>query len=201
LASQVDENAFLVLASVYAQLNSENRSWLLELGVRRHPLAAIPVLREGLKDSNEEVVLAALAAIAELGPAKALFSAEVTPLVESSDMRIRIAAIHAGANMLNYSSLLSDESNVELVARVLERYTQEADADPTLIEPLLSSGDWRIRGAASAAFVRLGPAVKPVLHAHALSPNLPERVAATQALVELCDYEWLELNALETLAA
>ena len=133
LAASVDEASFLTLASRFSRLSNENREWLLGLGVQKHPLAAIPVLREGLKDDDPEVVLAALSAISNLGPARTLFAAEVTPLVANSDVRIKIAAIHAGAQSLDYRGLLADESTPELISRVLERYTEEPGADPALM--------------------------------------------------------------------
>jgi|GEM_PF-1198340 len=193
------EEAVTALASAWDALRPADRAWLLGWSASASPLAAIPLLRRGLESSDRETVAAALRTVATFEEGTRLFVALVSPHAQRDDAEIRRLAIQAGATGLDWRKELEISPDPAYTCAVLLRLAEAEGVEAAgALAGLLSHTDWTVRATATEALKGFGAPAVPFLRATLQAAATPEaRVAATAALADLGDVEWLEEHLFE----
>jgi len=197
LLEEQGEAAFQILARRWSSLSARSQQWLLSWGGTRWPAAAVELLASALRSESEDLLLVALNCIERLGGDVSPLQPAVSTLATHADARVRLAAIRAGADGIDWRAELARETDVAFVQACAARLAAEEGARCVgdLIR-LLEHSDWQVRATATRLLVQIGePAVSQV-EALIASNKVETRVAATQVLVELGRQEWLEEHLL-----
>lgn len=164
LAEGMGEGAFRGLARIADALPEDGKQWLIEWGMRDHPLHAAGLAADSLRSGNEKTVLAALRSI-QKSPQAALFQPLLNDLAARGTPDVRAAAIDAGGvadRSLIRTMLVSEPDGVRLaLIRSIGR-SKDREFARELAE-LFRDEDWRIRAAASEALAQMGGSIIEVL--------------------------------------
>jgi hypothetical protein len=186
------EPAFVLLFPVRKRLDEETAEWLMTWGTAISAPRVDELIHEALCGNVPSLQLAALRLV-PTRDTRAAFLPALTRFLSDPTPAVRLAAIRAGAEGLDWAQVIASEPDVAVrVAAIARLAVQEGlPAIPTLIA-LLSDNDWRIRAQATEALKCLGTdaveAVKP------LTADTRDfvRAAAVQVLLAHEEDLWVE---------
>lgn len=190
-------NAFRTLVAHWSQTDAESQEWLVRWGAREFPLDAMELLRFSIRSEHENVVLEGLRGIEGLGPARDLFSDELTPLFDHVNPQVRALAVSAGAKVDDPRTALATEKEAVVIAEllILLRKGEGGAAIDTLVEALTHS-DYRVRVQAMTELTALGDLAGGRAMEMVLGGTMDHRVAGTNLLLAMGQQEWLEQHLL-----
>lgn len=197
MAEGMGEEVFRRLARAWDALPEEAKLWLIEWGMRDHPLHAAGLVADVLRSDNERLMLASLQCIRENKAAGGFFQTLLNELVNHSLPAIRAAALDAGGIAeapLIRKMLVSEPSGVRLALIRSIATSKDRDYAPDLAE-FFRDKDWRIRAAASVALAEMGGSIIEELKPFLADLDDGARVAALNTLFALGD-ESLVLEAM-----
>ena len=185
--------AFGFLRKRWETLPEGLKEWLLRWGAAEHPAFTVELILHGLDSGSDPLVRASLECVASLGAAGKIFESLTGRYLSHPDPAVRIAAVRAGVEGLDWEDALAEENDpavkIEMVGRLAD--ARGASAVPTLVR-LVEEGDSRLRAASTLALQRLGKdaveGVKPLME-HA---DQAVKVAAAQVLIAAGEDLWLE---------
>lgn len=185
LAEGLGEEAFRGLARAWNGLPEDAHLWLIQWGMRDHPLHAAALVADVLRGDQTSLVRAALQCLGEKQAMQTLFQSRLNELVGHPLPEVRAAALLAGGTLpapLTRKMLLSEPTEVRLALIRSLAQAQEREYAPDLAE-LLRDGDWRIRAAASMALAELAGASLEALKPLLADPDESVRIAAMNTLL------------------
>ena len=150
------------------------------------------VLSRALASETVSVLLAALRAVAHLGPLGAPLVADLRPFLMHPEPAVRLTDIHAGARDPDWRGMLQAEEDLDLRLACMSRLVESAgiEAISDLLR-LLRDPEWEMRSAAGDALASLGDpaaaATRPLLG----DPEIGVRSAAAATLLALGKDAWL----------
>lgn len=197
MAEGMGEEVFIKLLCTWNVLPEEAKLWLIEWGMRDHPLHAAGLVADVLRSDNERLMLVSLQCIRENKNAAGFFQALLNRLVSHSLPAVRTAALDAGGiveSPLVREMLVSEPPEVRLA--LIRSIAKSKDRNYARdLAGLLRDGDWRIRAAASVALAEMGGPIIELLKPFLADPDEGVRVAAMNTLFAMGD-EFLVLEAM-----
>lgn len=190
LAQRQGRVAFQVLKGRHSELDSDTRTWVLRWGVVEFALESVELVALALEQGPEALALIALECVPSYEQAAGLFGKAVQKWSEHEDIRIRRAAIAAGAQV-DLTDLAGSDPDEAVRVEAIKRLGYEAGHTAFLAD-LLEDDSWRVRSAASMVLGRMGEdgarAARKVLE----KGSQKAKIAAAQALMALGHEKWLK---------
>lgn len=189
MAEGMGEEVFRRLVRTWNALPEDAKLWLIEWGMRDHPLHAAGLVADVLRSDNTKLVLASLQSIGKKVSGAGFFQTQLNELVNHSMPVVRAAALDAGGlpkGFLLRKMLVSEPPEVRLA--LIQSIAKSKDQDYARdLAGLFRDEDWRIRAAASAALAAMGGAIIEELKPLLTDLDDGVRVAAMNTLFALGD--------------
>lgn len=171
------------LLEKWDQLNAELKVWLLGWGGRAHYAGIAELCVKALEEGPDEAILAALQTIATLELAPDTLQNPANGFLRHPRREIRLAALRAGAEVVEPRNMLMNESDTETRLLLIPRLAAAhgKDALPDLLG-LLHDERWEIRNTAAMALISLGDIAADAVEGLMNHESIQIRVAAAQVL-------------------
>lgn len=188
LLETMGEAAFNRLRPQWPVMPIALKQWLLNWGGRANFARVVELCLDTLEEETEDMLIAALDAIARFGSGRRLFRSAVSRFGRHPEKRIRAAALKAGAQVADVRAMLAAEPDPKirllLIPRLASAYGEAAVDD---LLKLFDDADWRIRSMAVTSLASLGAGAIAATQRRSEDKRIEVRVAAAQVLDRIAE--------------